>query len=99
MYGLQWPAKEDLPPLRVKQYTPPTLIQQTIHTQPGVSYAQITSQNPSTTPTPAPVPVPPTNQPQQQSNDISELKALVKNLSDQMGTLLNLLATVLTKLK
>jgi hypothetical protein len=48
--------KKTYPPLRVKQYTPPTLIQQSIHIQPGVSYAQITSQNPSTTPTPAPVP-------------------------------------------
>jgi hypothetical protein len=45
------------------------------------------------------VPVPSANQPQQQSNDISDLKALLKNLFDQMGTMLNFLTTVLTKLK
>jgi hypothetical protein len=97
IYCLQGPAKEDLTPLRIKQYTPPALIQQTIHTQSGVSYAQITSQNPSTTPTPAPVTS--ANQPQQQSNDILELEALLKNLFDQMGTLLNLLTTIHRKLK
>jgi hypothetical protein len=97
MYGLQGPAKGDPPPLRIKQYIPPVLIQQTIHTQPRVFYAQITSQNISTTPTPAPVP--PANQPQQQSNEIPELAALMKNLSNQIGTLLNLLTTVFTKLK
>jgi hypothetical protein len=51
---------------------------------------------------PLPLPLrlpPPANRPQQPSNDISELTALVKNLFDQMGTLLNLLTTVLTKLK
>jgi hypothetical protein len=31
--------KKPYPPLQIKQYTPPALIQQTIHTQPGVSYA------------------------------------------------------------
>jgi hypothetical protein len=89
--------KKTYPLLRIIQYTPSALIQQTIHTQPGVSHTQITPKNPSTTPTPAPVP--PANQPQQQSNDISELKALLKNLFNQMGTLLNLLTIVLTKLK
>jgi hypothetical protein len=40
-----------------------------------------------------PAPVPPANQPQQQSNNISELKALLKKLFDQLGTLLHLLLT------
>jgi hypothetical protein len=31
--------------LRLKQYTPPAQIKQTLHTQPGVTYAQITKQN------------------------------------------------------
>jgi hypothetical protein len=34
-----------------------------------------------------------------QSNDISDLKALMKSLFEQMGTMINLLTTVLTKLK
>jgi hypothetical protein len=32
-------------PLHLKQYTPPAQIKQTLHTQPGVTYAQITKQN------------------------------------------------------
>jgi hypothetical protein len=84
-------------PLRLKQYTPPALIQLTLHTQPGVSYAQITSKTLPLTPTPSPAP--PANQPQQQSNDISDLKALMKSLFEQMGTTINLLATVLAELQ
>jgi hypothetical protein len=33
------------PPLHLKQYTPHAQIKQTLHTQPGVTYAQITKQN------------------------------------------------------
>jgi hypothetical protein len=42
---------------------------------------------------------PPTNQPQQQSNGISELTALMKNLFDKIDTMLNLLTIVVTKIK
>jgi hypothetical protein len=48
---------------------------------------------------PTPVPAPPVNQPLQQFNDISDLKDLMKSLFEQMGTMINLLTTVLTKLK
>jgi hypothetical protein len=34
--------KKTYPPLRSKIYTPPTQIKQTLRTQPGVSYAQVT---------------------------------------------------------
>jgi hypothetical protein len=37
--------KKTYQPLRLKQYTPPAQIKQTLHTQPGVTYAQITKQN------------------------------------------------------
>jgi hypothetical protein len=84
-------------PLRPKQYFPPASIQKTIHTQPGVTYAQVTSQNlPDTT---HPVPVSPPTKPQQQLSGITELTALVKNLFDKMDTMFNLLISVITKLK
>jgi hypothetical protein len=83
--------------LHLKQYNPPALIQQTLHTQPEVSYAQITSKTLSLTQTPASAP--PVNQPQQQSNDFYDLKALMKSLFEQMGTMINFLTTLLTKLK
>jgi hypothetical protein len=37
--------KRTYPPLRLKQYTPPAQIKRALHTQPGVTYAQITKQN------------------------------------------------------
>jgi hypothetical protein len=46
-----------------------------------------------------PAPAPPVNQPPQQSNDILDFKALMKGLFEEMGTMINLLTTVLTKLK
>jgi hypothetical protein len=42
LYSLQGPATKDLPLSPPQKYTPPALIQQTLHTQLGVSYAQIT---------------------------------------------------------
>jgi hypothetical protein len=97
MHGLQGPAKKKPTPLNEPKSTLLLPSYKKPSTQPGESYTQITSQNLPTTPIPAPAP--PANQPQQQSNGISELTALVKNLFDQMGTLLNLLTTVLTNLK
>jgi hypothetical protein len=88
--------RKTYPSLHPKQYTPPALIQQTLHTQPGVSYAQITSKN--LPPTPNPAPTPPANIPLQQFNGISDLKTLMTKLFEQMGTMMNLLTTVLTKL-
>jgi hypothetical protein len=37
--------KKTQPPLHLEQYTPPAQIKQTLYTQPGVTYAQITKQN------------------------------------------------------
>jgi hypothetical protein len=85
--------RKTYPSFRLKQYTPPALIHQILHNQPGVSYAQITSKD--LPPSPSPAPAPPANLPLQQFNDISDLK----NLFEQMGTMMNLLTTVLTKLK
>jgi hypothetical protein len=65
------------PSLRLKQYTPPTLIKQTLLPQPGVTYAQITKQNSNAV----------TNteqfqhikQPHQQTSDIQDLKHVMKS--------------------
>jgi hypothetical protein len=88
--------RKTYPSHHLKQYTPPALIQETLHTQPGVSYAHITSKN--LPPAPTPAPSPPANLPLQQFN-ISDLKTLMKSLFEQMGTMVNLLTTVLTKQK
>jgi hypothetical protein len=72
MYKLERFSKENISPLRLKIYIPPTQIKQTLYTQPGVSYAQIIKQNLYT---PAALEeVPKTIQRQQQNSDIQELK-------------------------
>jgi hypothetical protein len=84
------------PPLWLKQYTPPSQIKHILYTQPVVKYGQTTKQNSY-----APTKVeqePHTNQPHQQTSDIQDLKNMM-NLFEQMGTMLNLLITVITKLK
>jgi hypothetical protein len=81
----------------LKQYTPPEQIKQTLHTQSGVTYAQITKQNSyAATNIEQDQHI---NQPLQQTSDIQELKNSIKKLFEQMGTMLNLLTTMLTKLK
>jgi hypothetical protein len=70
----------------------------------GVTYAQITKPKYFALPqtgddsciNPSPTLLPPL-QHSQQSNDIQELKTMIKKLPEQMGTLLNLLTTVLAK--
>jgi hypothetical protein len=70
-----------------------------IHTRPGVTYAQIAKR---TIPTPLTSDLDPiTNpitQPPQQPNDVLDLKLMMKSLFEQLGTMLNLLTTVLAKL-
>jgi hypothetical protein len=88
---------ETYPPLHLKIYTPPPQIKQTSYIQPGVTYAQITKQN-SYTPTNIEQ-EPHINQSHQQTSDIQELKIVMKSLFEQMGTMLNLLTTMLNKLK
>jgi hypothetical protein len=56
----------------LKQYTPPAQIKQTLHTQTGVTYAQITKQNSyAATNIEQDQHI---NQPHQQTNDIQDLK-------------------------
>jgi hypothetical protein len=80
----------------LKQYTP-AQIKQTLYTQPGVTYAEITKQNSyAATNIEQDQHI---NQPLQQTSDVQDLKNMMKSLFEQMGTMLNLLTTVLTKLK
>jgi hypothetical protein len=88
--------------LRQKLYTPPAPLQQTLHTRLGVTYAQIAKHTVSTPtlsdqdlPT---IPTTPIKQPHQTLSDIQDLKLLMKTLFEQLGTMLNLLTTVLSKL-
>jgi hypothetical protein len=45
IYGLQGPTKKSISTSCLKQYTTLSQIKQTLYTQPGVTYAQITKQN------------------------------------------------------
>jgi hypothetical protein len=68
-----------------------------LHTQPGVTYAQITKQNSyAATNIEQDEHI---NQPHQQISDIQNLKNMLESLFEQMVTMLNHLTTVLTKLK
>jgi hypothetical protein len=72
-------------------------IKQTLYILPGVTHAQITKQNSY-----APTNIeqgPHTNQPHQQTREVQDLKNMMRSLFEQMGTILNLLRTMLTKLK
>jgi alpha-L-fucosidase len=80
----------------LKQYTP-AQIKQTLHTQLEVTCAQVTKQNSyAATNIEQDQHI---NQPLQQTSDIQDLKNMMKSLFEQVGTRLNLLTTVLTKLK
>jgi hypothetical protein len=83
-------------PLQQKHYTPPAQLQPTLHTQPGVAYAQIIEHNISTPSFPEQDPR--ITQLLQQPTDIQDLKHLMKTLFEQLGTMLNLLTTMLAKL-
>jgi hypothetical protein len=88
--------KKTYPPLHPKIYTPPAQLQQTIKTQPGVTYAQATK----TSYTPTQIDdIQYINQPHQQNSNIHELKNMMKGLFEQMGTMLNILTTMLNKPK
>jgi hypothetical protein len=80
----------------LKKCTSPAQIKQTLHTQPGVTFAQITKQNSyAATDIEQDQHI---NQPHQQISELQELKDTMKNIFEQMGTMLSLLATVLTKM-
>jgi hypothetical protein len=98
--------QKTFPPLRPKIYVPPPHLKQTLHTQSGVTYSQITKHNSSApshiddelhinTSLPHHYPQQPSPQ---QSNGIHELKTMMKGLFDQLESMLNLLTTVLAKL-
>jgi hypothetical protein len=81
----------------LNQYALPAEIKQNLHTQPGVTYAQITKQNSyAATNIEQDQHI---NQSHQQTRDKQELKNMMKSLFEQMGTMLNLLSTVLNKIK
>jgi hypothetical protein len=85
------------PPVRVKQYAPPAKIKNTLQIQQGITYAQINKQN-------SYVPIyiekePHTNQSYQRTSDDEDLLNTMKSLFEQMGTIVNLLTTVLTIFK
>jgi hypothetical protein len=89
--------KKTYPPLRLKQNNLSAQLKQTLYTQPGVTYAQITKQNfyaPTNIEQELHI-----NQPHQQTSNIPDLKNTMKSLFEQVGTMLNLLTTVLTKFK
>jgi hypothetical protein len=98
--------QKTFPSLRPKIYTPPTLVKQTLPIQPNLTYAQITKGIPPSHPPPT-VDHSPTNPLQSfpsshqppiiQQN--TELKHMMKSLFDQLGSLLNLLTTVLSKIR
>jgi hypothetical protein len=80
-------------PLCSKIHTPPAQIKQTLCTQPGVSYAQVTKQKSN-----APKNIEQeqhTNQSHKQTSCIQELKNTMKSLFEQIGTTINLLTTVI----
>jgi hypothetical protein len=86
--------KENYPPLRPKQYTPPAPLRQTLHTQPGITYAQITKPN-TCTPTPQNTDHLHT-QSQQPPGENHNLKFLMQTLFDQLSATINLLHTVIS---
>lgn len=89
--------EKSFPSLRQKQNTPNLQTSQSAHVRPNVSYAQAAReksqqaqflnnvQQSHTTGT-------------QQSNDMLELKQMMKGLMEQMGTMLNLLTTLVSKM-
>jgi hypothetical protein len=81
----------------LKQHTPPAQIKQTLHTQPGVTYAQKTKQNSyAATNIEQGQHI---NQSHQQTNHIQDLKKYDEKHFEEVGTMLNLLTIVLTKFK
>jgi hypothetical protein len=88
--------KKTYPPLRLKIYTPLAQIKQTLHTQPGVTYAHITKQNSYS----------PTNRERITHKEISSGNQRYTGIKKydgkpfwKNGTMLNFLTTVLNKLK
>lgn len=90
--------KKQFPALRPKQYTPPQQIRQFQQIQPGLTYASATHEQKQQVYSPTNISQNP-NQPHQQSSDMQELKNMMKGLFEQIGTMLNLLTTVIAKLK
>ena len=76
------------PSLRKKSYNHTSIPQSNVH--PGTSYAQIAGNQPPPEPT--------VNQPEIQTNDMSELKSMIMMLLQQMNNMFNVLNTVLTKM-
>jgi hypothetical protein len=102
--NLQGPAKEEISSSSPENIHPTFKPKQTSHTQPGVTYAQIANSNSYShqqTETEPLLKQPNLHQQPYQCNDSAtqELKDMMKGLFEQLGTMLNLLTTVLGKLK
>jgi hypothetical protein len=77
-------------------YIPPAKIKQTLCTQPGVSYSQVTKQEFH-----APTNIeqePQIKQSHQQTRDMQELKNMTKSFFEQTGTMINLFTTVINRI-
>jgi hypothetical protein len=98
MYGLQGPTKENIFTFRSKIYSRPAQIKQTLYTQPGVTYALVTTQNSYTSTNIEQEPR--INQSHQQTSDMIEFKYtyMMKSLFEQMEIAMNLLRTELNRL-
>jgi hypothetical protein len=74
-----------------------SLTNQSLCTQSGVIYAQITKQNSCAFTNIGQEPH--INQSHQQTSNMQELKKMMKSLFEQIGTMINLLTTVLNRIK
>jgi len=83
---------------QIPQKMYPRLRERLIETRPtptGVTYAQATQGQ--TEPPQTNVPQPHTKKMTHPANDLTELKQMMKNLLDQMGTLINLTTALISK--
>jgi hypothetical protein len=88
MYGLQGPTKQNISTAPFETIHFPAQMKQNLHTQQGVTYAQITKQNSyAATNIQLDQHI---NQPHQQTSNIQNLKDMMKGLFGQMGTTIKL---------
>jgi len=83
---------------QIQQKMYPRLSERLTETRPtptGVTYAQVTQGQ--TEPPQTNVPQPHTKNMTHPANDLTELKQMLKNLLDQMGTLINLITALISK--
>lgn len=87
--------KKKFPPLRTRQQQPVTRVNIANTVQPNISYAQMAHNNLQE---PSGMQIPQNQIFQNSQTDMGELKNMLKNLMEQMSTMLNLLTTVVAKI-